>query len=204
MATLKDKLEEMARIKGELQRMETSEETTEENDGDYRDTLVQRWKQLDDESKPIIERMDKIKAITRMADDDDNLERPDGDDGGGAWRGGTPDLVTRRFRDPYDNPDAVRNRVVYRSELLARAQDAIEIENKRGNLNHDHAEAATLHSQNRPDIARHMLLTGSQEYQEAFRMYLEDPQGNAQRAALALTTTNGGYLLPFVLDQLVA
>ncbi len=139
-----------------------------------------------------------------MADDESNLERPDGDGGrGGAYRGGNPDLVIRNRRNPYDDLEAVRSRVVYRSELLARAQDAVEIENKRGNLSHDHAEAATLHSQNRPDIARHMLLTGSAEYQEAFRQYLEDPQGNVQRAALALTTTNGGYLLPFVLDPTI-
>ena len=34
MPTLKEKSEEMARIKGELQRMEDTDDTTEENDGD--------------------------------------------------------------------------------------------------------------------------------------------------------------------------
>jgi hypothetical protein len=54
MPTLKEKLDEMARIKGELQRMEDTEETTEETDGDLRDTMVERWEQLDAECKPII------------------------------------------------------------------------------------------------------------------------------------------------------
>src|SRR5882757_9977002 len=99
MSTLKEKSEEMARIKAELQRMENDGETTEENDGDLRDTLVERWQQLDEECKPIIERMEKVKAITRLAADEGNLERPDGN---GSGRYGSPDLVIRNNRDPYD------------------------------------------------------------------------------------------------------
>src|SRR5437764_769766 len=97
MATLKEKTEEMARIKAELQRMENSEETTEENDGDLRDTLVERWKQLDEETKPIIKRMEEIRAITRAAADPANREGPDDGSHNGAtpYGGGNPDLVTR-------------------------------------------------------------------------------------------------------------
>ena len=206
MATLKEKSAEMARIKAELQRMETSEETTEENDGDLRDTLIDRWKQLDEETKPIIARMEQIRAITRSADDPANLEGPDGDGGGrsgGYFGGGSPDLFARTGRSPYEDLDAVRSRVVTRADLRARALDAIELEARRGNLSHDYAEAATVKAQDNPGIARHMLLTGSEEYQEAFRAYVEDPQGMAQRAALSLTLANGGYLLPFVLDPTV-
>jgi len=65
MPTLKDKLDEMARIKGELQQMEENEENTEETDGDLRDTLVARWEQLDAESKPIIARMERIRGRHR-------------------------------------------------------------------------------------------------------------------------------------------
>jgi HK97 family phage major capsid protein len=206
MATLKEKSAEMARIKAELQRMETSEETTEENDGDLRDTLVERWKQLDEETKPIIRRMQEIQAITRSAADPANLEGPDGygDGADGGYLGGSrPDTFFRSGRSPYEDLDAVRSRVVTRADLRARALDAIELEAKRGNLSRDYAEAATVKAQDNPGIARHMLLTGSEEYQEAFRAYVEDPQGMAQRAALSLTLANGGYLLPFVLDPTV-
>jgi HK97 family phage major capsid protein len=212
MATLKDKLDEMARIKGELRRMETSEETTEENDGDYRDTLVDRWKQLDEECKPIIERMEQIQAITRTADDPANLERPDGDGGtapSGVWHDGAPDLGSRgKFRNPYEDLGAVRSHLVRTSELRGRAFDAIELEAKRGNLAQDFAENATRIVQENPGtygrgIAEHILATGSEEYQETFRAYIEDPQGMAQRAALSLTLANGGYLLPFVLDPTI-
>ncbi|HSZ41801.1 MAG TPA: phage major capsid protein [Trebonia sp.] len=206
MATLKEKSAEMARIKGELQRMETSEDTTEENDGDLRDTLIERWKQLDEETKPIIARMEQIRAITRTAADPANLERGagyDGDGDGGYLGGSGPDTFFRSGRSPYEDLDAVRSRVVTRADLRARALDAIELEAKRGNMARDYAEAATLKAQDNPGIARHMLLTGSEEYQEAFRAYVEDPQGMAQRAALTLTLANGGYLLPFVLDPTI-
>ena len=214
MTALQEILDEQARIKQELQRMEDDETVTEENDGDLRDTLVDRYEFLDKKAAPIIERMERIRGITRAAGDEANLERPDGDTGsdgypgGGAWRGGTPDLVTHRYRDPFDANDLIRNDkqiLMRRSELRARAVDAIEADAKRGNLSHDFAETATRMAQEQfhgqSNVARHILLTGTEEYQEAFRAYLEDPQGNAQRAALSLTLANGGYLLPYVLDQ---
>lgn len=208
MATLKEKSAEMARIKAELQRMETSEETTEENDGDLRDTLIERWKQLDEETKPIIARMEQIRAITRTASDPANLERPDGGySGDDAYRGGSPDFWPQANRSPYEDLDAVRSHLVPRADLRARALDAIELEAKRGNLVHDFAEQATLKAQEQfhgqSNIARHILLTGSEEYQEAFRAYLEDPTGNAQRALSLTPSANGGYLLPFVLDPTI-
>src|SRR5258708_20615353 len=52
-------------------------------------------------------------------------------------------------------------------------------------------------------VAQHILMTGSQEYQDAFTAYLENPQQHSMRAALSLTQANGGYLLPFVLDPTI-
>lgn len=199
MATLQDILDEQARIKNELQRMEEDDTVTEEDSGDLRDTLVQRWEQLDGKAKPLIERMEKVRGITRAAADPANLEGTDV----ARYSGGSPDLLVRTQRDPYENLDAVRSRVVTRQDLKARALDAVELEAKRGNLAHDFAEAATVKVQESPGIARHLLLTGSEDYQEAFRAYVEDPQGEAQRAALSLTLANGGYLLPFVLDPTI-
>src|SRR6185437_10866616 len=190
------------------QRMEDSEETTEENDGDLRDTLVERWEQLDGECKPIIERMERVRGITRAADDPANLEGPAGNgNGNGRYGSTTPELVVSRQRDPYDNNEAVRSLVITRGELRERALDAVELEVKRGNLAHDFAEEVTRKTQDQffgqSNIARHVLLTGGDEYQQAFRDYLEDPQGQASRAALSLTLANGGYLLPFVLDPTI-
>lgn len=211
MTALQDILDEQARIKNELQRMEGDETVTEEQDGDYRDTLLARWEDLDGKSKPLIERMEKIRGITRAADDEANLERPDGDTGNGGARRGGPDLLTSRYRNPYEDLDAVRTHLVRTPELRGRALDAIELEAKRSAdfpFGADEAEAATQLLQRNAGstgrgIAEHILTTGSPEYVDAFRAYLEDPQGMAQRAALSLTLANGGYLLPFVLDPTI-
>ena len=207
MAALQELLDEQARIKNELQRMEDDDSVTEETDGDLRDTLLQRWEELDEKTKPLIERMEKIRAITRVAQDEANLERPDGAGivSNGNGRSG-PDLVTSRFRNPYEDLEAVRGGMVRTPELRGRALDAIELEAKRANLAGDRAEAATQLVQRNMGkegrgIASHILSTGSEEYQEAFNAYLDAPQQNATRAALSLTQANGGYLLPFVLDQ---
>jgi hypothetical protein len=212
MPTLKEKMDEMARIKSELQKMEDDESITEETDGDLRDTLVARWEELDGESKPIIERMERIRGITRTAADPGNLERPPGQDNGdggyGARKWNSPDLVVRTNRDPYEGVAAVRlpdnHLLMQRSEIRERALDAVELEAKRGNLGHDFAEEVTRKAQLDKGVGEHVLLTGGQEYQEAFRAYLADPQGEAQRTALSLSLANGGYLLPFVLDHAVA
>ena len=209
MAALKDILAEQARIKDELQRMETSEETTEEDDGNLRDTLIERWRDLDEQAKPIITRMEQIKAITRTAADEANLERPGGTDGTSASRYGSPDLVVRTQRDPFDAMPAIQDNMISRGELRERALDAIEIVAKRGSLQHDWAEEATAKVQQGGyfagnNIARHILETGSQDYYDAFERYIRNPDhvSEATRAALNLGVASGGYLLPFVLDQL--
>jgi len=206
MPALDDKLAEMARIKSELQRMEDDDSVTEESDGDLRDTLVARWKKLDEECKPIVARMQEIQAITRTADLPGATEP--GTDQGPRW--GTPDLVIRNNRDPYEGLEAVRyhkadadHLLLSRSEIRERAFDAIELEAKRNNLVHDFAEEATRKAADNMGVQEHILLTGSEEYQVAFRAYMENPQGMAQRTALSLTSANGGYLLPFVLDPTI-
>jgi HK97 family phage major capsid protein len=211
MAALQDILDEQARIKAELQRMEDSDsETTEENDGDLRDTLIARWEELDAKAKPIVERMERIKAITKVADDDANLERaagatPTGTYGQGSYGSG-PDLVIRNHRDPYDGYEMIRNErqiLMRRSEIKGRALDAVELEVKRGNLAHDFAEEATQKAQGNAGIARHMLLYGSQEYQDAFRAYTEDPEHLSEVHRAALTLSLGSVMLPFVLDPTI-
>lgn len=212
MTALDDKLAEQARITAELRRMEEDDDITEEGGGgDLRDTLIKRWKQLDEECKPIIARMEEIKAITRTAQDPANLERPDGQDGTSASRFGNPDLVIRNNRDPYDSNELIRSEkqvLMTRGELRERALDAVELEAKRAGLGHDAAEEVTRKVQDwgwtkDNNIARHVLLTGSPDYQETFEAYLQNPQAEAQRAALSLTLANGGYLLPFVLDPTI-
>jgi len=208
MAALQELLDEQARIKDELQRMENDGSTTEEADGDLRDTLLSRWEELDLKSKPLIERMEKIKAITRAATDETNLEPPYGAKTGGLGRSG-PELVIRNRHDPFDAMDKVSDNLMHRSELRERALDAVEQVAARGTFPHDWAEETTQKVQaggyfKDNNIARHILETGSQDYYDAFERYIRDPEhvSQATRAALNLGVASGGYLLPFILDQL--
>jgi HK97 family phage major capsid protein len=195
VATLQEILDEQARIKTELQRMEEDDTVTEEDSGDLRDTLVERWESLDKKAKPLIERMEKVRGITRAAADEANLERPEG-----AVGVRSPEFMQRL--DPFADLQAVKQGVVRRSDLIARAQNAIEYHDRRGLLFEERGEEATRKAVSSPAIARHMLLTGSDDYIEAFRTYLNDPQGEGQVARTQLLTSNAtaGFMLPFVLD----
>jgi len=195
MMKLQDILDRQTAIRAELLVLEKKAadgeiaEAEEEENQAWSDTLIGEFDELEEQRKPLAARMQKLDSIRFAAQDERKVEKV------------TPDLVIRNNTDPFDNLDAVRNRLVARSEVKARAFDAIERSNRLGQLTHDYAETATRVVQNGdPGVSRHMLLTGSDEYQEVFRDYIENPEGNAQRAALSLTLANGGYLLPFVLD----
>ena len=212
MAALQEILDEQSRIKNELQRMENDDTTTEEDSADLRDSYIARWKQLDERAKPIIRRMEDVKSITRAAADDGNLERPAGvADGTSASRFGSPDLVIRTKRDPFENVDHIMSgdMLIARSELRERAVDAIEIVAKRSLVSHDGAEEATRKvlqggwQSKDNDIASHLLRTGSQEYYDAFERYVRNPDDMVARAALNLGNASGGYLLPYVLDPTI-
>lgn len=63
-----------------------------------------------------------------------------------------------------------------------------------------------LDNRHAPLIARHMLLTGSDDYHEQFQQYIKSRGtyvGEALRAAMSLTDANGGYLVPFTLDPTI-
>lgn len=115
---------------------------------------------------------------------------------------GAPTVISRNKRDPYENLIAVRSMTLTSGEVVSRALDAIEQAPE--HMDHDAREQATRLVQKSGKrqgalIARHILLTGGDEYHAAFENYLENPE-NAQRAALSLTSANGGYLVPFTLD----
>ena len=185
-----------AAIRSELAALDDAPETTEEDHGDLRDTLIYEYEQLDERKAPIVERMEKLKLIKRASGDTANREPGDDRDRR------TPEFMTRL--DPFADLDRVRDRMVPRADLVARSLTAIENHNKRGHLEADRAQEATRKAQWDPSIARHMLMTGSDEYVEAFRAYLADPEGEGgMLASRALTTpvASGGYMLPFILDN---
>ncbi len=193
---LEEILNQQRAIREDLKRMAENPEVTEEDDGDVRDTLVAQYDLLEERAKPIVARMEKLKLIAAAGEKAENRE-------GGSGVGGAGGGLALRT-DPFANLQAVRNQMVPRNELVSRALDAVELQNKRGWLGHDGAEEATRKAQRSPALARQMLLTGSEEYLEAFRHYLQNPN-DRDHASRALTIGTGslGYMLPFVLDPTI-
>ena len=137
--------------------------------------------------------------------------------------GSEPDsLKGERSRNIYDI-DAIRNNPFaldsesVRSELVTRAYDAIEDLPKR--VSDDVREAATRTLENvygenaQTKAAVHILTTGNPAWRSAFRkivkggphmvQFLDGDELAAARAAMSLTSANGGYLLPFELDPTI-
>ena len=185
-------------IKSELRKIRDDSDTADLDEAkrsefeQWSDTLMDEMEDLDKEAAPLVERMNRLGQVLEAAQDDEKVEPP--------TTAGSPDLLVRNKRDPFENLDAVRNGNIRPSELRTRAFDAIERAEKLGQTNHDFAEEATVKAQRSDVVQQHILMTGSDKYQEDFAAYLSNPEQNATRAALSLTLANGGYLLPYVLD----
>jgi len=208
---LQEMLDRQSAIRNELASMDADPTVTEEGDGNIRDTLIDEYEALERLKEPVIARMEKIKLIQRAAGDPANRDSIDGGYDAPAaataqrWQGGgTPEFMSRL--DPFAELDKVRDGLVRGSDMVARSMNVIEMHNKRGMLLPERAEEATRKCAGDPMIARHALLTGHDEYVEAFRAYVNDPQGDGLRMAqrsLTLGTASGGYLLPYVLDPTI-
>jgi HK97 family phage major capsid protein len=212
--TLNDIVQRMEAIRSELRTYEINPPDGE-NDAQrtereaFAETLLDEYDRLEALRGPLAQRMERL---TRVLNTGSSTGDGNGNGAGNTEPGdgaGTPPprrtegYARRTNRDPFDNLEAVRSRLVPRGELRDRALDAIERANRFGTLAHDYAETATEYAQADPGVQRHILLTGSPEYEETFRSYLEDPQAIGMRAMLLTPGSAGGYLLPFVLDPTI-
>ena len=109
---------------------------------------------------------------------------------------------------PFDNLDAVRH--MADEDLQDRALTAVERTSYRSpfGITDEHRENASRMIEMVPGAARMALAFGSPEYMSAFRSYLASggqpvytpEEAAAVRASMSLTSANGGYALPFLLD----
>ena len=196
--------ERMDVIRAELARIEKNPAATEETDGDMVDTLLGEFETLKTRREPLAERAKKLNLVRFSAENDPASQEPDPARNGGS-RG--PDVISRQKHDPFEGIDEIRRGEILltRQEKRDRGLWAIERAQTMGHLDDAKAEAVTakIDGDWSGEIARHCLLTGSDEYLDAYRAWLRDPEANMQRAALSLTNANGGFLLPYVLDPTI-
>jgi HK97 family phage major capsid protein len=187
-----------AAIRTELQTIDALPEPTDE-DVNWQGTLIQEYDQLEERARPLRRRMADIDRVLRARQEPDNRE-----DGVQQTRQ-APMQTTRSNRDPLEDLDRVRQRLVSPEDLRSRAETLIEQDHKRYELTQDFAETATRRSLSDHRISAHILLTGSKEYRDSFRAYLDNPNYNNENRLRALTlgTASAGFMLPYVLDPTV-
>lgn len=195
---LKEILDRQEAIRSELKKIEDNPAAVEETDGDYVDTLVDEYDALEARRVPLAARAEKLNLI-RVASKDEQATEP-----GESRKIEAPTQIYRNKRNPFDDMEAIRTNVLRGSEMRERAHDAIEWIHRTQwvDFSHDHAERATQLASKSKGIARHILMTGTEDYYESFRSYLADPEGLAQRAT-TVGTGSLGYMLPFPLDPTI-
>ncbi len=195
---LKDILERQEAIRAELKQIEDNPAAVEESDGDYTDTLIGEYDALEARRVPLAARANKLNLIQTVAHDEVGVEA--GDDN----RPQSFTQVYRNKRNPWDDMEGVRTGLMRESEVVSRAQDAIEWTSRTQyvDFDDDKAELATQVAMKGKGHAAHILRYGSQDYYDDFKAYVRDPEGFASRAT---TTGTGslGYMLPFVLDPTI-
>lgn len=173
------------------------------------DDLLDEYENLDKEAKPMREREARRAKVLQAAQDavrSNNVTLFEPGDGGGQRDQSVHVRTSGRITDPYRDMDAIRTRGISDIDMVARARTAIEqapdymLDEQREHAEHLIKRASR---KQKPLFAQHMLLTGSEPYQEMFTKYMMSPNDNAQRAALSLTNANGGYLVPFTLDPTI-
>ena len=164
----------MESIRADLASLDGLADPSEE-DVALQDTLIAEYDDLEGKAKPLRQRMAQLDRIRQVAGEPDNREEP-------STRK-APEMFVRANRDPLEDLDRVRANLVSRKDLRARALDLIEADAKRNSweLPHDYAEQASIRAQGNPKIGQHILLTGTREYREAFRAYLDNPEANEHR-----------------------
>lgn len=181
----------MAAIQADVAEIDAIEAPTEE-DAVRAEALADEFSTLETERADLAAKVERLDAVRAASLDPVNVEP--------AFS--APNVIVRS--DPFE--DLARIDYVEPSTQVSRALSALEGLGRRADS--EHVEEVARKVENITGVARHVLLTGSDAYRSAFDEYLRS-QGHpnytaeeaaAVRASLSLTSANGGYTLPFLLD----
>jgi HK97 family phage major capsid protein len=185
----------------------TAIETARATDAERATALITEWDTLSAERIPLAERAEKMESIRSASLKPGNRTPGSSVDDTGETRDRSKTYDIDHLRtNPMLDQDSVR------TELVSRAMDAIEDLPKRVPDEVREAATRTLELVDDPaGAAIHILTTGRPAYRTAFRQalrgvqpyMLDGEERDAMRAAMALASANGGYLLPFELDPTI-
>ena len=182
-------------------------ETPTEQDQERMDALMDEYDQMEEEAAPLAARAARLDQI-RQEFRESMVSGESGSDEDFSGRQNSGPEFMRRV-DPFADLNSVRQGMVPPDQVIGRAHKAVELFSKRSDqwsLDDGAAQEITrkmekLGKKFAMNFARNNILsTGSPEYIAAFTDYVNDPTGYAARAAMSLTSANGGYLVPFTLD----
>ena len=190
----------MTGLQSDIDALEQAEENEENHE--RLDALLDEHDTLATELEPLAAREARVADLRARHRQEENNE---------PTEIGAPEVITRSNRNPFDDLDSVRTHLLPPSEVISRAEMAIEQYAERKDhwaLDPSGAEQATNLIRKRGKqfgkaLSEQILVSGSPEYLAAFEQYLSDPGGFSTRAALSLTPANGGYLVPFTLDPTI-
>lgn len=208
--------EEMEVLRAEITVINEKGDEASEDELARADALLDEWKTKDADLKRHLAREAQVAEVLRASLNPGNKE-----DGTAPPRR-SPEFMRRT--DPYDQDTYVElarsaqqgpERINFDSQpVISRALAAVEQMPKVAFNSTKQADQASeritrlleLDNQHAPLIARHMLMTGSEEYRSQFRRYIMsagNDTGDLVRTAMSLTAGNGGVLVPFFLDPTI-
>lgn len=197
--------EQMLALQAEVKLIEEKEEPTED-EVSRSDACLDEFKVLEEKYRKALEREAKVDSVMRAALEKQNCEE------GSIQRNRGPEIMTKV--EPFETFEDLKRSLwtggaFDEGDAISRANAAVDaapkhIVNDAGRERmHELLELDNRHA---PLIARHMLLTGSPDYHEQFREYVQSRgtyAGDLLRTAMSLTNANGGYLVPFTLDPTI-
>lgn len=184
-----------AEIKAEVEAIDALEAPTEE-DATRAASLADEFVGLDAERVDVAEKVARLEAVRSAY-----IEAPEK-----AERAFSAPAVHVR-KDPFENVEALR--FASQGEKRDRALAAFEDAKRTRGLSDANIEALVEKIETIPGVAEHALTLGTPAYRSAFAEYLRSQGVNplysaeevaALRAAHSLTSANGGYSLPTLLD----
>jgi len=199
--------EELEALRAEIKVIEENDDATDE-EVSRATALLEEWDDKDAQRTKALEREAKVDEVLRARLQPEQVESTSP---ARTRIPSSPEVM--RHVDPYETSETLVRSLWNRGsfdehDTISRALTAVEDAPRHLSDAGKERLVDLLHLDNRhaPLIARHMLLTGSKEYHEAFREYVASRGAyvsDVLRAAMSLTDANGGYLVPFTLDPTV-